>query len=123
MQMSPAWFPANTDQVRTRSNARYPQQSRSGLNQGFPGDTCGRLTRFVWCIVERNRTELALGCAVLALPGLSAVIAVGSILVRDPTDPTVVLIEVIVAFTLLPALFFGNLWLFAKWRGRTTGSG
>jgi hypothetical protein len=81
-----------------------------------------RLERYPAGSVQRNRTELALGCAVLALPGLSAVIAVGSILVRNPTDPTVVLIEVIVAFTLLPALFFGSLWVFAKWRGRT-GSG
>jgi hypothetical protein len=64
---------------------------------------------------QRNRAELALGCAILALPGLPAILVFGwfgSLIVSNPLDPASLVIEAIVAFNLAMLLLFG----IAKWR-------
>jgi hypothetical protein len=71
--------------------------------------------------IQRNRADIALGCAFLALPGLPLIIAV-SIIMRNPNDPTVLLIEAIVAFNVVLVVFFGGLMLFAKSTGAPTSS-
>jgi hypothetical protein len=68
--------------------------------------------------VQRERADLALGCAIMAMPGVPAILVVCWIFIHNPTEPPVLVIEAVVAFNLALALFFGGLWLFAKIRAR-----
>ena len=74
--------------------------------------------RFAPGSVQREWADLALGCAVMAMPGVPAVLAVGWLIVHNPTDPTVLIIEAIVAYNVAMALVFGGLRLFAAIRAR-----
>jgi O-antigen ligase len=55
---------------------------------------------------------------VLALPGLPLLLAVGWIIVQNPSGEPPLVVEAIIAFNVAMALFFGGLRLFAKIRGR-----
>jgi hypothetical protein len=59
--------------------------------------------------VQRERADMALGCAILAMPGVPLVWAVGWIFMHNPTEPPILVIEAIIAFNLALALFFGGL--------------
>ncbi len=69
----------------------------------------------------RNSAEMALGCARIAMPSIPLIVAIGTIIVRNPTDPKVLVFETFVAFWIGAAFLFGGLAIFlwmAKSRGR-----
>ena len=68
--------------------------------------------------VRRERADMALGCAILAMPGVPLVLGVGWIFVHNPTEPPILIIEAIVAYNAAMALIFGGLRLFAAIRAR-----
>jgi hypothetical protein len=59
--------------------------------------------------VERNRADLALGCVVIGMSGIPLLVAIGSLVIRNPTDPIILSIESFVGFWIALALFFGGL--------------
>jgi len=71
--------------------------------------------------VQRNRAELALCCAWLALPTAPLIYGIGCVIWHYYwhyyAEPPGLVIEAIVAFNLALALFLGGLSLIAKWRG------
>jgi hypothetical protein len=69
----------------------------------------------------RNRTDLALGCAVLAMPGAPLIFFIGRLIVSNPSDPTIQIIETIGLFWIGLALFFGGLAKF-PWMRKTVAA-
>lgn len=59
--------------------------------------------------VVRDRSEMALGCGLLALPGTPLILFIGSLVARNPHDPIIQLIMAFVLFWLAAALIFGGL--------------
>lgn len=66
--------------------------------------------------VVRDRTEMALGCGILALPGAPLIIFIGSLIVHNPHEP---IIQAFVAFGLFwlgCGLLFGAMVKFPRMR-------
>jgi hypothetical protein len=57
--------------------------------------------------VVRDRTEMALGCGILALPGAPLILFIGSLIVRNPHEPIIQMIVAFGLFWLCTALIFG----------------
>jgi hypothetical protein len=57
----------------------------------------------------RNRADLALGCVLIGMPTVPVILSIGSLIARNPSDPTIQLIEAIVLLNVGLALFFGGL--------------
>jgi hypothetical protein len=66
--------------------------------------------------VVRDRAEMALGCSILALPGVPLILFIGLLIVRNPRDPIIQLIEAFGLFWAGSGLIFGALVKFSWMR-------
>jgi hypothetical protein len=57
----------------------------------------------------RNHADLALCCVLIGMPTAPVILFIGSLIARNPSDPTIQLIEAIVLLNIGLALFFGGL--------------